>query len=86
MKIKTSVLLFTVLLSLLLTSTALAAPGTPVGACAPGFELMHFMVHDGEHMHTHIGVNADLNGDGNICMKALPNNMHLHIDNRLPLG
>jgi len=88
MKIKTTIVLLVVLASLLLTSTALASSGTPTNACAPGFELMPYMSHEGdhEHMHTHRGVDADLNGDGFVCMKVLPNNMHLHIDNRLPLG
>ena len=80
-----SVLLITLLVSLFLASTAFASHGDPVGSCPPKFELHHFMDHSGDHMHRHIGVNRDLNGDGYICMKMLPHDLHLHIDNSRPL-
>jgi len=79
------VLVLVFVLSLFLTSVASASPGNPVGGCEPGFELHLFMDHDGEHMHKHIGVPQDLNGDGYTCLKMLPNNLHLHVDNSVPL-
>jgi hypothetical protein len=85
MKKLLSVLLITLLVSLIWAPSAFASPSDPVGACPPSFELHHFMDHDGEPMHEHIGVDQDLNGDGYICMKVLPNDKHLHIDNSLPL-
>ncbi len=73
-------------LSLFLTTVASASPGNPVGGCGTGYELHLFMDHNGEHMHKHIGVPQDLNGDGYICMKTLSNNFHLHVDNSVPLN
>lgn len=64
---------------------ALAEHGDSLGSCLPAFELHHFMDHSGEHMHHHIGLDRDLNGDGWICMQMLPNDLHLHVDNSLPL-
>jgi hypothetical protein len=80
-----SILLITLLVSLFLASTAFASHGDPLGSCPPNFELHHFMDHSGDHMHRHIGVDRDLNGDGYICMIMLPNDLHLHVDNFLPL-
>ena len=74
------VIVMIVVLSLTLVPTAFASSGTPAGGCSPAFEL-HEMNHSGEHHHPHIGVDRDLNGDGFICMKSLPNNMHLIVDN-----
>ena len=85
MKTLLSVLLITLLVSLFLAVPAFASHGDPVGSCPSSFELHHFMDHPGEHMHRHIGVDRDLNGDGYICMKMLPNNLHLHVDNFRPL-
>lgn len=73
------------LISMWVASPALAEHGDPVGSCPPVFELHHFMDHSGEHMHQHIGVDQDLNGDGWICMQMLPNDLHLHVDNSIPL-
>lgn len=69
-----------------LASSALAATSqsSPAGSCPNNFELMEFMDHS-DHPH-HIGVTVDLNGDGWICMKHVPNTeLHLHVDNSLPL-
>lgn len=77
-------LMIAVLVSVFFATPALASPGDSPGGCPPGFELHAFMDHSGEHMHQHIGVNRDLNGDGYICMKMLPNDLHLHIDNSIP--
>jgi hypothetical protein len=85
MKILLFVLCATILLSLFLAPAALASDGVPLGSCPVGFELHEFMHHTGEHMHRHIGITQDLNGDGFICMKMLPNDLHLHADNSLPL-
>ncbi len=84
MKKLSQVLLVTILLSILFTSAAFASNGNPAGSCPPAFELHEYMDHSGEHMHVHIGVDRDLNGDGYICMKQLPFDMHLHVDNSLP--
>jgi hypothetical protein len=85
MKIFLSVILIALLVSLFVPSIAFASEGTPIGGCPVGFDLHPFMEHDGEHMHRHIGVTQDLNGDGYICMKMLTNDLHLHVDNSLPL-
>ncbi|MCI0521190.1 MAG: hypothetical protein L0Z70_13165 [Chloroflexi bacterium] len=85
MKKLTVILSVVILASLALAPLALASEGAPAGNCPPPFELHHFHDHSGEHMHRHIGVDRDLNGDGYICMKMLPNDLHLHVDNALPL-
>ena len=85
MKKMFSILLVVSLASLFLATPVFASHGDPVGSCVPFFELHHFMEHDGDPMHTHIGITQDLNGDGYICMLKLTNNLHLHVDNRLPL-
>jgi hypothetical protein len=36
-------------------------------------------------MHHHIGVTQDLNADGFICMRIVAQDLHLHVDNSLPL-
>jgi hypothetical protein len=79
------IFLVTLLVSLFITNIAFASHGAPVGGCLPKFELHDFMDHSGEHMHQHIGVDQDLNGDGYICVKMLSNDLHLHVDNYLPL-
>lgn len=78
--------LIVLILSLTLVNTAYAGMGEPAGGCPPVFELHHFMEHDGDHMHQHIGVSRDLNGDGFICVNHLSETKHLHVDNRIPLG
>jgi hypothetical protein len=79
-----SVLLVVFLLCQVFTANAQAAGGAPVGGCLPGWELHEFMHHmDG--MHQHIGVEQDLNGDGFICVKILSANLHLHLDNTVPI-
>jgi hypothetical protein len=79
------VLLVVFLLTMLIPATAFAHPGAQAGVCPPGFELHQYMDHSGDPMHWHIGVTADLNGDGFICMRMLPNGAHLHVDNSIPL-
>lgn len=80
-----SILLVTLLVSLFLVTSAFASHGDPMGSCPPNFELHHFMDHSGDHIHRHIGVDRDFNGDGYICMKMLSSDLHLHADNFLPL-
>ena len=80
-----SVLLVMFLLSQPFTTIAFASEGQPAGGCPPVFEIHPFMNHSGEHMHNHIGIDQDLNGDGFICMLMLSSNLHLHIDNAIPL-
>jgi hypothetical protein len=77
-------LLLVILLSQFAVVSVLAA-GEPIGSCAPGFTLMMAMEHD-EHEHQHVGTDADLNGDGWICMKHVTpvEKLHLHVDNNLP--
>ncbi len=79
-----SLLLVALFLSFSLPTSALASDGEPIGSCPPDFEIHQFMGHSGEHMHRHIGIEQDLNGDGYICMKMLPNDLHLHVDNTVP--
>jgi len=82
------VLVLAALLALLTASLALADVGQPVGSCPAGFHLHPFM-HDGEHEgeHIHAGVTEDLNGDGYICAKHITpeGNIHVHMDNYLPV-
>lgn len=85
MKKLVSTLLIVLLLSISFTATAFASESQPAGRCAPAFELHHYMAHTGDDMHTHIGVDQDLNGDGFICMKIISDELHLHVDNSIPL-
>ncbi|OGN93219.1 MAG: hypothetical protein A2Z71_01980 [Chloroflexi bacterium RBG_13_50_21] len=85
MKKMVSILMIVLLVSILFTSTAFASENPPTGSCAKGFELHPFMEHNGEHTHMHIGIDQDLNGDGYICMKIVTPELHLHLDNSLPL-
>lgn len=78
-----AIVLLTLLVSLFLVTTTYDSPGDPVANCPPGFTLHHFMDHHGDHMHRHIGVDQDWNGDGYICLKMLPNDLHLHVDNSI---
>ncbi len=75
------------ILSLVFGGVALAEPGTPAGGCPDSFDLhaMH-MMGDGEHMHHHIGNDADQNGDGYLCMKHVGKDgkNHVHVDNTVP--
>lgn len=80
-----SILIVVFLMSQLFASTAFASEGQPAGSCQPPFELHPFMDHSGDPMHQHIGVTQDLNGDGFICMKMISPDLHLHVDNFLPL-
>jgi hypothetical protein len=80
----TLILILTAFILAISVAPALAAPeGPPVGTCPQGFELHHFMDHAEHHEH-HIGLAQDLNGDGQICVKHLPNGLHVHMDNVLP--
>ena len=81
-------LFFALLLVILLSQFAVVnvfAAGEPVGSCAPGFELMMAMDHDVHH-HQHVGTDADLNGDGWLCMRHLTpaEEIPLHIDSNWP--
>ena len=75
-------LLLVVVLPQFAVPTALAAGGAPSGSCAPGFTLVMAMDHNNHH-HQHVGTNADLNGDGSICVKSVTSSgkIHVHIDN-----
>lgn len=80
-----SISIITLLISLFFVTAALASDGDPGGGCPPNLELHHLMDHSDEHMHPYIGVDQDLNSDGYLCMKMLPNDLHLHVDNSMPL-
>lgn len=84
MKKRILLITFLIILVLLLTGTAFASHGEPAGSCPSGFHLHHFMEHhDGAHQH--IGVERDLNGDGWTCAKHVTEELHVHVDNRVPL-
>lgn len=81
-------IVFALMLVIVLTqfsTPAVYAMGEPSGSCAPGFTLVMAMDHN-DHNHKHVGTDADLNGDGYICMKPVTpsGKIHVHIDNNLP--
>jgi hypothetical protein len=82
------ILLLTALLAILATSLASADMTGVVGSCPSGFHL-HPLMHDHEHEgeHIHVGLTQDLNGDGYICARHITpaGNIHVHVDNYLPL-
>ena len=75
--------LIVMILSLSLVNVAFADHGEPAGGCPRNFELHHFMEHEGDPMHVHIGAVQDLNGDGYICVRHLTETKHLHVDNSI---
>ena len=83
MKKSVHIFLIVMVLSLFMVNAAFASHGEPAGSCPPAFELHHMMEHNGEHMHQHIGADQDFNGDGYLCVKHLPNDFHLHVDNSI---
>jgi hypothetical protein len=79
--------LLVALLALLTASAALAQEGEPVAGCPVGFHLHLAGHHDEDHgAHMHVGIDADLNGDGWICVKHITpdGGIHVHIDNNVP--
>jgi hypothetical protein len=84
MKKTVSIILIVLVLSSIFTATAFASGGQPLGSCATGFEL-HPVDHIGDTMHMHIGLKADLNGDGFICMKNVTPDYCLIVDDFLPV-
>ena len=86
-KLLTSLMLVVLLLQVF-SAAVYAEPGAPIGSCPPpDFERHMAMDHDGDHMHQHVGTDTDLNGDGWICVKkvSVDSNIHVHVDNNLPL-
>jgi hypothetical protein len=82
------ILVFALFLAALLSQLALPsalALDEPTGSCPSGFSPVPAMDHD-DHGHLHVGTDADLNGDGYICMKHVTpsENVHVHVDNNLP--
>jgi len=80
--------IFALILIMLLsqfTVPAAFAAEVPTGSCPPGFTIEMVMDHD-MHPHQHVGTDADLNGDGFICMKPVTpeGKIHVHMDNTLP--
>ena len=90
MKKTTFSLLLIVLLTLVIPTTAFAEGNAPVGDCPASFNLHMVMDHANhvDHMHKHVGNDSDKNGDGFICGKHVGKNgnVHVHIDNNLPLN
>ena len=95
MKKLLSIILLVLLFSVTLTAPVFAsdmgeplAGGMNATSCPDAFHLHHVMDHgdDPNHMHNHIGNDADQNGDGYICMKhvGVNENNHVHIDNNVP--
>lgn len=73
-----------VLVMLLFFGVALVAEthlGEPVTGCPKLFTVHSVADHDQHHEGHHIGSDTDRNGDGYICVKPLPDGLHLHIDN-----
>jgi hypothetical protein len=79
-----SLFLFLLLASTMIAMPASAKTGVPVGGCAPGYELMTYM-DSCSNMPMHIGLDVDVNGDGNICVQAVTPDLHVHVDNTYPL-
>ena len=78
--------LLTVLTALVLVFTLVSpvlAAGQAPSPCPTGFELHEIGDHT-EHPDHHIGVTEDLNGNGFLCMKALGNGLHVHVDDVIP--
>ena len=95
MKKLLSIILLVLLFSVTLTAPVFAsdmgeplAGGMNATSCPDAFHLHHVMDHgdDPNHMHNHIGNDADQNGDGFICMKHVgaDGNNHVHVDNNVP--
>lgn len=80
-----SLIIAVLLITFALTNTVMASEGSPAGSCPSDFDIHMFMDHSGEHMHKHIGLVQDINGDGFICMMVVARDLHLHVDNALPL-
>jgi hypothetical protein len=83
----TSVILLVTFLILLTASVAFSQEGEPVVGCPVGFHLHLAGDHDDHHgPHRHVGTDADLNGDGWICVKHITpdESIHVHIDNNVP--
>ena len=74
------------ILLLAVPNTAFAQPEMTIG-CPVGFEPHELMTqhdHVGD-MHPHVGTSVDQNGDGMICVKHTKPQIHVHIDNRIPV-
>jgi hypothetical protein len=56
------------------------AQQSPVASCPEGYVLHHTGEHMDHHDH-HVGLQFDLNGDGQICVKLLKSGLHVHMDN-----
>lgn len=83
-------LVLTLILVLILAQFAVSPvlADEPIGGCASPFMLEMTMEHDDhQHHHQHVGTDADLNGDGYICVRPLTptREIHVHTDNNLPL-
>ena len=77
-------LVLVMLLTQFTASVAFAAQESGTN-CPRGF-MLHMHEGEHEHEHQHVGVSADLNNDGYICVKHVTpdESIHVHVDNRLP--
>lgn len=77
----------TFVLALSMVTFVAASEGEPQGGCPDNFQLQMVMDHPHEGHHHHVGNDQDLNGDGWICGKHVSanGNVHVHIDNNIPL-
>ncbi len=75
------ILIIVLLVSLILVSTVLAAPGKPVGNCKRGYKLQFLSQHAGESASLFLNPAVDANGDGYICAQYYSNGVHRHLDN-----
>lgn len=80
---KAVLFLIVVTLALISVSTALAGGTIPVGGCPSGFHLHHetdLDYHDG-HIHQHVGIKVDVNGEDYLCVYHTNPGLHVLIDN-----
>ncbi len=86
MKKVISVVIVALLLLQVFSFTAFASGSQPVGGCPSGFELMNYMTPPPDMQDMHIGLSDDLNGDEYICMYMATPDLHVHVDNTVPLN
>ncbi len=80
----TLIILVAILLAVVAIAPAKAETTGPIGSCPTGFTLMSVMQYDSME-HTHIGITVDLNQDGYLCMMEATPQLHVHVDDYLPL-
>jgi hypothetical protein len=76
-------LLMVLLLSSLSSYTVYASGGQSGRSCPQGYEL-HPLMDPMDQMHTHIGLDQDLNGNGFVCMKMVTPDYCVIVDDTIP--